>query len=111
MAKGYRYNYVKVIHDRQTGGTDNNTLITSFNLSPLQYYIKQTRQLERVNLHKNNITTIILFLGAFIWFVIFAADYTYHKDFMTWMHLLASITWWTCGMINFIIKRTSQNGL
>ena len=56
---------------------------------------------------KNNITTIILFLGALIWFVIFAADYTHDKDFMTWMHLLASITWWTCGMINFIIKRTS----
>jgi len=60
---------------------------------------------------KNNLTTIIIFLGALIWFIIFAADYTYHKDFMTWMHLLASITWWTCGMINFIIKRTSQNGL
>lgn len=60
---------------------------------------------------KNNLTTIMLFLGALIWFVIFAADYTYHKDFMTWIHLLASITWWTCGMINFIIKRTSQNGL
>jgi hypothetical protein len=42
---------------------------------------------------KNNVTTIILFLGALIWFVIFALDYTYHKDFMTWMHLLASITW------------------
>ena len=58
MAKGYRYNDVKVIHGRQTGGTDNNTLITSLNLSPLQYYIKQKRQLERVNLYKNNIITI-----------------------------------------------------
>ena len=65
----------------------------------------------KLNKMKNNLTTIILFLGALIWFVIFAADYTYHKDFMTWMHLLTSITWWTCGMINFIIKRTSQNGL
>lgn len=41
----------------------------------------------------------VFFLGALIWFVIFAADYTYHKDFMTWMHLLASITWWTCGLL------------
>jgi prolipoprotein diacylglyceryltransferase len=59
---------------------------------------------------KNNITTIILFLGALIWFVIFAADYTYHKDFMTWMHLLASITCWTGGMRNCIIKSTKHNG-
>jgi hypothetical protein len=56
---------------------------------------------------KDNLTTIFLFLGALIWFVIFASDYTYHKDFMTWMHLLSAVTWWTCGMINFIIKRTS----
>lgn len=60
---------------------------------------------------KNNLTTIILFLGALIWFIIFAVDYTYDKDFMTFMHLLASITWWTCGMINFIIKYTSKNDL
>jgi len=58
----------------------------------------------------NNITRL-LFCGSLIWFLIFAADYTYDKDFMTWMHLLASITWWTCGMINFIIKRTAQNCL
>lgn len=58
---------------------------------------------------KNKFATIILFSGALIWFVIFAADYTYDKDFMTWMHLLGSIIWWTCGMIDFIIKRTSSN--
>jgi len=55
---------------------------------------------------KNNIITIVLFLGAIISFVIFAYDYTYDKDFMTWGHLLAAITWWTCGIINLIIKRT-----
>ena len=76
------------------------TVLSAFNFVP-----------QNNNKMKNNLTTIILFLGALIWFVIFAADYTYHKDFMTWMHLLTSITWWTCGMINFIIKRTSQNGL
>lgn len=59
---------------------------------------------------RNNVTTIILFLGALFWFVLFAVDYTYDKDFMTWINLLAFITWWTCGMLNFIITHTSQNG-
>ena len=58
----------------------------------------------------NNITRLI-FCGSLIWFLIFAVDYTYDKDFMTWMQLLVSIIWWTCGMIHFIIRRTSPNGL
>lgn len=53
---------------------------------------------------KNNIVTTIFFIGALIWFIIFALDYTYHKDFMTLMHLLSSVTWWTCGIVNLIIN-------
>lgn len=57
---------------------------------------------------KNNLVSIILFLGALIWFLVFAYDFTYDRDFMTMMHLLASICWWTCGMINVLIKLTSK---
>jgi len=50
----------------------------------------------------SGIVTIIFFIGALFWFLAFAADYTYNKDFTTWMCLLGSVTWWTCGLLNFI---------
>jgi len=39
------------------------------------------------------------FSSAFIFFVIFALDYTYDKDLFTWVPLLVSICWWTIGML------------
>lgn len=60
---------------------------------------------------KNVLATTILFLGALFWFVLFALDCNFHKDFKTLMYLLSSIIWWTCGMINFIISCTSKNNL
>ncbi len=57
---------------------------------------------------RNHNSTIVFFLCAVVWFLIFAFDYTYDKDFYTWTYLLASGTWWTCGIINFIKKENES---
>lgn len=57
---------------------------------------------------KNRIPATIQFIGALIWFIIFAADYAYDKDLATWVYLLVSIAWWTSG-IRSVIKTKTQN--
>lgn len=57
---------------------------------------------------KNYIYSIILSAGSFICFIIFAWDYTYDKDFMTMMHLVSFITWWTCGLVTVITNVHKQ---
>ena len=48
---------MKLIHDKQTGGLHNNTLLSSNNHLPLQDHIQQTRPLKIIHADENRINT------------------------------------------------------